>query len=187
MNAAHTAIFRTAGRFIVPVALLISFYLFFKGHQTPGGGFVGGLTAAVALILYRMSEGPWRLERLAPVPERWIIGLGLLLAGGTGAAALAFGLPFLSSNFGYVELPRIPGTAGLEAEWATVLLFDLGVMLVVAGTVVGLINALGDEVQNRLSPWRQHDEDRHDRLEPTQHAEAQAAHDPSVPSEELRP
>ncbi len=135
-----TVILRTGARFIVPVSLIFAMYIYFKGHQTPGGGFVAGLVAAVALIVYRMSEGGARLRRVLPCSERTFIAVGLLLALATGAGALLFGLPFFTSNHGYDPLP-----AGYE--WATVMVFDLGVFLVVTGVVVGMINALSEELE----------------------------------------
>ena len=133
-----TLILRTGARVIVPLSLVFAFYIYLKGHQTPGGGFVAGLVASVALVVYRMSEGGERIRRLLPVSERVCIAAGLLLVLATGTAALTFGLPFLTSNHGHNPLPA-------DYEWATVMLFDAGVFLVVAGVVVGMINALLDE------------------------------------------
>ncbi len=116
-------------------------FIYFKGHQTPGGGFVAGLVTAVALVVHRMAEGPGSLQRMLPLRERSMIGVGLTLALGTGLTALFFGLPFFSSGHGYWRLP-----GGDRFEWATVMVFDLGVMLVVAGVVVGMIDALSREI-----------------------------------------
>lgn len=143
----NTLIFRTACRFIVPLSLIFSVFLYFKGHQTPGGGFVGGLVAAVALIIFRYAYGRQWLERLLPAPERTMIAVGLIFALITGVGALAFGLPFLSSNYGYIPLPSVDG--GEEFfEWATVMLFDLGVYLVVAGVMLGMVDALASELDS---------------------------------------
>lgn len=135
-----TVILRTAARIVVPLSLVFAMYIYFKGHQTPGGGFVAGLVASVALILQRMSFGRISVLAMLPCPERVMIAMGLLLAGATGAAALVFGLPFLTSNYGFEPLPN-------EYEWATVMVFDLGVALVVMGVIVGMINALADELE----------------------------------------
>ena len=82
-------------------------FLFLRGHDLPGGGFVAGLTMAIALILQYMAGGTaWVEARLRISPLRWI-GLGLLLAAGTGAGAWLFGRPFLTSYFAYAELPLI--------------------------------------------------------------------------------
>lgn len=138
-----TLVLRQGVKLLVPLALVFSGYVFFKGHQTPGGGFVGGLVAAVALIVYRMTFGNAALRRLLPVPERTLIAVGLALALGTGVAAMTAGLPFLSSNNGYLPLP------GGRFHWATVLFFDAGVFLVVVGVTVGMIDALSREIERQ--------------------------------------
>ncbi len=138
-----SVILRTASSLIVPLALVFAGFIFFKGHQTPGGGFVGGLVAAVALITFRMAFGGRALNRLLPGKERVLVGVGLFLAMFTGLGALLLGLPFLTSNHNYLPLPG----SDVEFEWATVMVFDLGVFLVVVGVVVGMINALSEETE----------------------------------------
>lgn len=142
-----TTILKVAARLIVPLSVAFAAFIFFKGHQTPGGGFVGGLVASVALIVYRMSNGGRALDRLLPCRERTLIALGLICALGAGFGAVAMGVPFLTSNYGYIPLP---GSEDPNAvfEWATVMIFDLGVFLVVTGTVVGMINALSGELES---------------------------------------
>jgi len=143
-----TLILRTAARAIVPLSLIFAMFIYFKGHQTPGGGFVAGLAAAVALIVHRMAYGPKSLSRMLPCSERMLIGIGLVLALGTGLGALFFGLPFLTSTHGYLHLPQSAGGT-YDFEWASVMAFDLGVFLVVAGVVVGMINALSKELEQQ--------------------------------------
>ena len=135
-----TVILRTAARIVVPLSLVFAMYIYFKGHQSPGGGFVAGLVASVALVVHRMSFGQSSLKRMLPVSERVFIALGLLMALGIGVGAMVFGLPFLTSNHGYRPLPG-------GYEWATVMVFDLGVFFVVTGVVVGMINALSAELE----------------------------------------
>jgi multisubunit Na+/H+ antiporter MnhB subunit len=135
-----TVILRTAAKFLVPLSLLFAMFIYFKGHQSPGGGFVGGLVASVALVVEMMCNGRQSLVRLLPVRERTLIALGLTLALGTGFGALLFQLPFFSSNFGYWSMLN-------NFEWTTVMIFDFGVMLVVTGVVVGMINALAGELE----------------------------------------
>jgi multicomponent K+:H+ antiporter subunit A len=140
--AMSTVIFRTAARLLVPLSLLFGVFIFFKGHQTPGGGFVAGLVFSMGVVVHRMAQGAAQTRWLLHAKERTLIGLGLVLALATGAGSLLFGLPFLTSRFGYLELP-----GDQHVEWATVMGFDLGVALVVTGTVVGMINALGEELE----------------------------------------
>ena len=140
----RTVILRTASKLLVPLSLVFAMFIYFKGHQTPGGGFVAGLVAAVALIVHRMSEGGDSLRRMLPYPERAFIAVGLLMAMGTGLAATFFDLPLFSSAHGYLPLP---GTQGQTFEWASVMAFDFGVFLVVTGVVVGMIDALSRELE----------------------------------------
>ena len=137
-----SVILRSAVRVLIPLALVFGVYLFLKGHQSPGGGFVAGLATAVALVVYRMCFGAEALYNLLPVRERTLIALGLLLAIGTATVPLLFGLPLLTSNNGYFSLP-----GGVQIHWATVLVFDLGVFLVVVGSVVGMIDAIARELE----------------------------------------
>ena len=132
---------RVATRLLVPLSLLFALFIFFKGHQEPGGGFVAGLVAAIAMMAHRMAHGRTGLRRMLWVREPTLIGSGLLLALAAGLGPLLFAKPFLTSRFGYLKLP------GSEArlEWATVLVFDLGVFLVVLGVVLTMINALSKE------------------------------------------
>ncbi|MCK4873704.1 MAG: DUF4040 domain-containing protein [Phycisphaerales bacterium] len=134
-------VFRTTQRILLPLSLVFAVYMFIKGHQEPGGGFIAGLIAAVALAIFRMATGPGALLRLLPVkPERLIVlGLGLALL--TGTASLLFGLPFFTSAHGYI------GSGVNQVEWATVMAFDLGVFLVVTGVSIGMIVRLSEELE----------------------------------------
>jgi multisubunit Na+/H+ antiporter MnhB subunit len=138
-----TVILRTSVRLLIPLSLVFSVFIYFKGHQTPGGGFVGGLMLAAAIVIQRMSDGGASMRKLMPFSPRLLIASGLLLALGTGIGAIGFGLPFFTSNHGYIPLPG----GGGKFEWATVMIFDLGVMLTVAGVVVGIIDALSQELE----------------------------------------
>ena len=137
-----TPILRTAARLLIPLAIVFALYLFFKGHQSPGGGFVAGLASAVALLVYRMCFGCDALYRFLPVRERTLIAVGLLLAGAAAVFPLLLGLPLLTSNNGFLPLP-----GGGTFHWATVLVFDAGVYLVVVGSVVGMIDAITRELE----------------------------------------
>lgn len=140
----RTIILKTAVSIVVPLSLIFAMFIYFKGHQTPGGGFVAGLVAAVALILHRMSMGRESLNRLLPFSERILIAIGLTMAVATGMIALFFGLPFMTSNHGHDPLPG-------GYEWASVMLFDLGVFFVVTGVVVGMISALSNQLDHNQS------------------------------------
>jgi len=133
---------------LFPVIGAVALFLLLRGHDLPGGGFVAGITMAAAFILQYMARGTiWVEARLRVLPVRWM-GLGLLLAGGTGTAAWLFDRPFLSSSFDYVEVPLI-GAVPL----ASALLFDLGVFaLVVGATVLMLIAIAHQSVRSHRRP-----------------------------------
>lgn len=144
-----TLILQTAGRILVPLSLAFGVFIYFKGHQTPGGGFVGGLVLAVALVIARMAYGGDIGSSRMKTIHRMMIAVGLFFALLTGTAALFWGLPFFTSNNGYLPLPSLDGTTDMgKFHWASVMLFDLGVMLTVAGVVVGMIEALMKELRS---------------------------------------
>ena len=133
---------------LFPVIGVTAVFLLLRGHDMPGGGFVAGITMAVAFILQYMARGTnWSETRLRVLPVRWM-GVGLLLAGGTGAAAWPFARSFLTSHFSYAELPLIG-----RVPMASALLFDLGVFsLVVGATVLMLIALAHQSVRSHRAP-----------------------------------
>jgi multicomponent K+:H+ antiporter subunit A len=123
---------------LLPLALLVSFYLLLRGHNQPGGGFIAGLVTAIALIMQYLASGiHWARERLR-LDYHPVIALGLLTAAFTGIASWLFGAPFLTSTFGYVHLPWIGGV-----KLASAMLFDLGVYFTVVGAVMLIFANLG--------------------------------------------
>jgi len=133
---------------LFPVIGAAAVYLLLRGHDLPGGGFVAGITMAVAFILQYMARGTiWVEARLRVLPMRWM-GIGLLLSVGVGAVAWAFDRPFLSSSFSYVDIPLI-GAVPL----ASAFLFDIGVFaLVVGATVLMLIAIAHQSVRSHRAP-----------------------------------
>ncbi len=127
-------------RLLFPVIAMMAVFLFLRGHDLPGGGFVAGLTLAIAFILQYMAGGArWVEARLRVLPVRWI-GAGLVAAMLTGAGAFWFGKPFLTSSFSYVDLPLLGRT-----PMASALLFDLGVFALVLGATVLVLIALAHQ------------------------------------------
>ncbi|MEM9021747.1 MAG: MnhB domain-containing protein [Planctomycetota bacterium] len=139
-------ILRTANQFIVPVTLLFAAYMALKGHNLPGGGFIGGLIAAVSLVLYRMSHGRAAMSRIMPFHPRVMVAAGLAIATLTGVVALCFGKPMLYSEVIYIDLPYTDATAD-PFYIPSAFFFDVGVMLVVVGISVGMIVRLGEEIE----------------------------------------
>jgi multicomponent K+:H+ antiporter subunit A len=125
---------------LFPVIGAVAVFLLLRGHDLPGGGFVAGVTMAVAFILQYMARGTvWVESRLRVLPVRWM-GIGLLLAVSVGAAAWLSDRPFLSSDFSYVDIPLI-GAVPL----ASALPFDLGVFVLVVGATVLMLIAIAHQ------------------------------------------
>jgi multicomponent K+:H+ antiporter subunit A len=137
-----TPLLKTTMRLVLPLALIFAGYEFFKGHNEPGGGFIAGLVASVALAVYRMTFGPSVMKGLRPATPALCIGAGLLTALTTAATPMLFGEPFLRSATGLIA------RGGAEPyHWATAAFFDLGVFLVVVGVSLGIINRLLEELE----------------------------------------
>jgi multicomponent K+:H+ antiporter subunit A len=145
-------------RALLPFALLFSLFLLLRGHNLPGGGFIAGLMAAVALILHYVASGTEWTEARLRIRYQPVIATGLLAAFATGLGALVFGYPFLSATFTYVHLPLVG-----ELELATAMFFDLGVFLTVIGAVMLMLSRLGAPVpygaadeafREEATPWK---------------------------------
>jgi len=127
-------------QWLFPVILMFAIYLLMRGHDLPGGGFAGGITASIAILLLYIANGTREVEASLHVePVRWI-SAGLLCAGGTGLAAWAFGYPFLTSHSSYLSIPLIG-----DIPLATALIFDIGVFAVVVGTTVLILIAIAHQ------------------------------------------
>lgn len=138
----NNLILQTATALIAFILLGFSVYLFFAGHNAPGGGFIGGLVTAAAVVLLYMAYGIDFVNKILPINFRVLIPVGLLVAFLTGLGSFLFDAPFLSHTFGYFEFPIFG-----EVELATAMLFDLGVYLTVVGvTVTIIINIANDTV-----------------------------------------
>ncbi|MEM6458426.1 MAG: MnhB domain-containing protein [Planctomycetota bacterium] len=136
---------RTALRLIFPLTLLYAAYLALKGHNEPGGGFVGGLMVSVALLLYRMANGRGALIRLLPFHPRVLVSVGLGIAAATAFVPLLFGRPVMTS----LVIDALPIGFGQTIHFASAVFFDAGVLLVVVGVSVGMIQRLNDEIDVR--------------------------------------
>lgn len=140
---------RQAAKLVLPLALVVSVYIFWRGHNLPGGGFIAGLVTAVALVLQYMALGQGQADALLHAAggrrfTRWIaIGLGIALL--TGLGSFALGYPFLTSAFGH------PVVAVLgELPLATAALFDLGVYITVVGATLLMLSVLGAASKERV-------------------------------------
>jgi multicomponent K+:H+ antiporter subunit A len=135
-------------RLLLPMAGLVSLYFLLRGHNAPGGGFVGGLVMATAVIVQYMTGGTiWVEARLRVHPLQWM-GSGLLAATGAGIVAWFWQYPFLTARAIHAQLPLLG-----EVHVSTVLLFDLGVYMLVVGATMLLLVALAH--QSLRSPRRE--------------------------------
>ena len=136
--AKNPLILMTLSRLLLPLALLISVFIFLRGHNLPGGGFIAGLITAVALALQYIASGVAWVEQRLPLNYQRMAGAGVLIATLTGLGSWVFGRPFLTSAFGHFELPLVGAF-----ELATAMLFDLGVYLTVVGSTQLVLTRLG--------------------------------------------
>ncbi len=133
----HPLILAVVARLLLPFALLVSVFLFLRGHNAPGGGFIAALATSVALIAQYVAFGVGWTHRRLPRDFHPLIGVGLLVAGLTGVGSWAFGAPFLTSWHGHVHIPFVG-----DIELATATLFDLGVYFAVIGAVMLILSNL---------------------------------------------
>ncbi|HRK10483.1 monovalent cation/H+ antiporter subunit A [Thauera sp.] len=127
----HPIIMVVATRVMLPLALLVGAYIFLRGHNQPGGGFIAALVVSIALIMQYMASGfGWAAQRVR-VNYHAMIGAGVLIAAGTGIASMVLDRPFLTSAFDHFHLPLVG-----EFELASAMAFDTGVFLTVVGAVM---------------------------------------------------
>jgi multicomponent K+:H+ antiporter subunit A len=141
---------RIASSWILPLALVISLYIFLRGHNEPGGGFIAGLITSLALIIQYIALGQDQAEQLLRAKsgrlyEIWI-GSGLSIAGLTAIAAWFWGRPFLTSAHIYVSSPILG-----EMHLASAAAFDVGVYVTVVGATMLMISVLGDSRHSSMS------------------------------------
>lgn len=141
---------RITASWILPVALVVSLYIFMRGHNLPGGGFIAGLVTSLALIIQYIAVGQDKTEQLLGAKsgrlyEIWI-GVGLTIAGLTGVAAWFWSRPFLTSAHIYVSPPMIG-----EMHLASAALFDVGVYVTVVGATMLMISVLGDSRHSSMT------------------------------------
>lgn len=125
-------------RLILPLMLLFSVFILLRGHNEPGGGFIGGLVAAAAYALYGFASDPAEVRASLVVSPRPLIGLGLLLAVGSALLSFFTGQPFMTGLWYENEIPVI-------GKLGTPLLFDVGVYLVVVGITLLIVFSLQEE------------------------------------------
>lgn len=136
----NDVVLQTVTRGVAFVILIFSLYLFFAGHHHPGGGFIGGLMTASALVLLYIAYDIETMKKVIQIDYIKMTALGLLIAVMTGLGSFLFEKPFLSHTFDYFYLPLLG-----KSELATAVLFDLGVYLTVVGITMTIILAIGED------------------------------------------
>ena len=139
----HPMILDNLSKMLLPMALMVSAFIFIRGHNLPGGGFIAGLITASALILQYISHGVDWTQARQPLSYHRLAGVGILLAGLTGLGSLVVDQAFLTTAFGHVDL----GWLG-EVELASALFFDLGVYLTVVGSTLLILSNIGHVSQD---------------------------------------
>jgi multicomponent Na+:H+ antiporter subunit B len=134
----ESLILRTAARFLLVLLLVLSVFVLLRGHNEPGGGFIGGLLAAGGIAIYQLSCGVRRARRLLRVDPRAIAGVGVLTALGAGVVGIAARGSLLA---GVWSSSVVPGVGKLGSP----LLFDIGVFLVVIGAGLTILFTLDEE------------------------------------------
>jgi len=135
----NTIIFRTMAPLIVAIMLVFSVYICLRGHNEPGGGFIGGLIAASAMTILGMANGAEATRQALRVEPLSIAAFGVFIAGLSGLASLFTGSPFMTSIWLYLELGQS------IVPLSTPMIFDIGVFLVVFGTISAIALGLEDD------------------------------------------
>jgi multicomponent Na+:H+ antiporter subunit B len=136
----NDVILHTVTKVAVMIIFTFSIYLFYGGHHNPGGGFIGGLSAASGITLLLLAFDIETIRKNIPFDFKNVAAIGVLIAIFTGMGGLFFGHPFLTQTFGYFDLPIFGKT-----ELATATIFDIGVALAVIGTAVTIILTISDD------------------------------------------
>lgn len=131
----NSLILSTATRILLPILLVFSIFILIRGHQEPGGGFVGGLIASMAFALYTLSNGVAAAKNIFPRSPNALIIAGLSTSLLSGLVSLFIGKPAFTGIWGSYEFPVI-------GPLSTVFFFDIGVYLVVLGVSTSIIFTL---------------------------------------------
>lgn len=135
----YSLILRTAASFLLPLLLVFSVFLLLRGHNLPGGGFIGGLVASSAFVVYLFAFDSGAARELLRVDPRTLVGTGLMLAGLSGVPAVFLGQAFFTGQWLMLDLPVLG-----ELKLSTPLVFDIGVYLVVLGSVMAIVISLAE-------------------------------------------
>ena len=130
---------RTASRLLVGLLLMFSIFLLLRGHNEPGGGFIGALVAAAAFVLYGLAAEETSVRQALHFDTRSFIATGLLIAGSSALFPILLGMPFLTGVWGTVSL------FGTTIDLGTPVIFDIGVYIAVIGVALTIVLAMAEE------------------------------------------
>lgn len=142
----RSIIFEVVTRLLFHSIIVFSVYLLFVGHNAPGGGFAGGLTAGLALVIRYLAGGRYELDEAVPVDAGRVIGLGLAVAAAAAVIPVLFGGTILQSAVMHADVPVLG-----EIHLVSSALFDVGVYLVVLGLVLDLLRGLGSQIDRQIA------------------------------------
>ena len=142
-------------RILFPSIMLLSFYFFFSGHNAPGGGFAGGLVAALAFTLRYLAGGRAEIDEALPVDPAKILGTGILLSAACVVVPLFFGNPPLTTGYASLALPLIG-----EFDVPSALVFDAGVYAIVVGLTLHILGSMGAYLDREEDTRKQRARDR---------------------------
>lgn len=137
----NDVILQTVTKIVVFIILTLGVYLFLSGHNNPGGGFIGGLVLASAVVLLYLAYDIETVHKGIPFDFKLVAALGVLIAVTSGLGAVFFDSHFLTQAFSYFNLPVFG-----ETELSTVSIFEAGVALTVVGVVVTIILSISEDV-----------------------------------------
>ncbi len=131
-------LFRTATRFLFPLMIVFSIFVLFRGHNAPGGGFIGGLVGAAGFALYIIAKGTEQARAAMRMSRRLYMAIGLSLMLGSGLISLFMGQSFLTTQWFSIQIPVLGklGTPGI---------FDTGVYLAVIGVTLIILISLAED------------------------------------------
>ncbi|MBT2583636.1 Na(+)/H(+) antiporter subunit B [Planococcus sp. ISL-109] len=131
---------QTATKVVTFIILMFAVHIFFAGHYTPGGGFIGGLLTTTAIVLLMLAFDIPTVKKVLPINYVVLTAVGLLFAIATASASIIFDVPFFTHAYDYYDLPLFG-----ETSLHSALLFDIGVYLVVVGVTMTIIQTIGED------------------------------------------
>jgi len=142
-------------RLLFPSMMLLSAYFFFSGHNAPGGGFAGGLVAALALTLRYLAGGRSEAEETLPVHPGKVLGIGIMFTTASAVAPMFFGMPPLTSSYAEFSVPLIG-----DVTVPSALIFDAGVYIIVVGLIMHVLASMGAYLDREEDTRKQRARDR---------------------------